>query len=145
MSISMLKGIHRRMLGISKDDQVIAPYGFAAGGDGKPAVVFPGPDTVAVFDDFNTRQLFGINDTGTGVVGNLDHHKGLYFRWIATDTGNDVKLLDTGGVNGVLRIGPVNDGTQTPAGTNTSLVGYTTGAGGPFWSAPLWGAPQMSR
>lgn len=127
MSKQMLKGIHRRALGLSVDDQVMAPSGVIAGGDGKPTIFFHGPDTVAVFDDFNARPFIGINDTGVGVVGRVNHHEGLHFRWIGTDTGNDTKLLDTGGVNGVIRIGPINDGTQTAAGTNTSLVGYTAG------------------
>src|SRR3990167_11077904 len=115
-SHTMLKALHRRAVGLTPDDQVIAPSGLVAGGDGRPVIVFPAPDTVAVFDDFLARPNVGINDTGVGVVGRVNHHAGRYFRWIGTDTGNDTKLLDTGGVNGVLRIGPVNDRTQTPAG-----------------------------
>jgi hypothetical protein len=53
MSMSMLKGIHRRMLGIGVRDEVIARSGFVAGGEDRPAIVLPGnPDTVAQFDDF---------------------------------------------------------------------------------------------
>jgi hypothetical protein len=52
MSRDVLKGVHRRALGIGHDNEVIAQQGFAAGGDGKPAILFPSPDTVAVFDDF---------------------------------------------------------------------------------------------
>lgn len=53
MSMSILKGIHRRMLGIGVRDEVIARSGFVAGGDDRPAIVLPGnPDTVAFFDDF---------------------------------------------------------------------------------------------
>jgi len=53
MSMSILKGIHRRMLGIGVRDEVIARSGFVAGGEDRPAIVLPGnPDTVAFFDDF---------------------------------------------------------------------------------------------
>lgn len=53
MSMNMLKGIHRRMLGIGNRDEVIARSGFVAGGEDRPAIVLPGnPDTVALFDDF---------------------------------------------------------------------------------------------
>jgi hypothetical protein len=53
MSISILKGIHRRMLGIGVRDEVISRAGFVAGGEDRPSIVLPGnPDTVALFDDF---------------------------------------------------------------------------------------------
>jgi hypothetical protein len=53
MSMSMLKGLHRRMLGIGVRDEVIARSGFVSGGEDRPAIVLPGnPDTVAYFDDF---------------------------------------------------------------------------------------------
>lgn len=140
MSVSKQVSLHGKRAFISKDDQIVGRNGFVAGGDDKPAIVYPSPDTVAVFDDFHGRLLFGINDTGTGVVGNLHHYRGPHFRWIGTDTGNDVKLRDTGAVNGVVRIGAVNDGTQTAAGTNTSLVGYTTA-----WKANMGPGGQSGR
>jgi hypothetical protein len=75
MSMSMLKGIHRRFLGITRDDQVIARSGFVAGGEDRPAIVLPGaPDTVAQFDDFlgdliADEWAFAKADTGlTGLV-----------------------------------------------------------------------------
>lgn len=52
MSISMLKGIHRRHLGISHDNETVAKDGLITGGDDKPSIVFPSPDRVAIFDDF---------------------------------------------------------------------------------------------
>jgi hypothetical protein len=53
MSMSILKGIHRRMFGIGVRDEVIARSGFVAGGEDRPAIVLPGnPDVVAQFDDF---------------------------------------------------------------------------------------------
>lgn len=52
MSKDMLKGIHRRHLGVGYNDQVMAPDGLETGGDGKPTIVFPAHNTVALFDDF---------------------------------------------------------------------------------------------
>lgn len=53
MSISMLKGLHRRALGLTLRDEVLGRAGFVSGGDDRPAIVLPGnPDTVASFDDF---------------------------------------------------------------------------------------------
>lgn len=96
MSIAMLKGVHRRTLGISHDDKVMAREGFIAGGDGKPAIVFPSPDTVAVFDDF---------------LGDL-----VADEWnvVEGDTGNSGAIV--AGVNGVLRLQLSLTGTMTPAG-----------------------------
>ena len=81
MSKTMLKGVHRRALGISNDDEVMAPSGFVAGGDGKPSVVLPSHDTVALFDDFlgdlvgdewayveGDTGYNGVIQTGTGGV-----------------------------------------------------------------------------
>lgn len=96
MSVSMLKGVHRRALGISKDDQVMAPSGFVAGGDGKPAIVGPAPDTVAYFEDF-------LGDT---VAGELNYFEG--------DTGASGTLL--AGTNGIFRILLSASGAMTPAG-----------------------------
>lgn len=61
MTMAILKGLHRRALGITHENQVIARSGFVAGGEDKPAILFPAPDTVAIFEDF-IGQLAG--DTG---------------------------------------------------------------------------------
>jgi hypothetical protein len=111
----MLKGIHRRALGLTNDDQVLAPYGFVAGGDGKPAVVMPGaPDTTAIFDDFYASvgaDLLG--DTGTA---------GQYFITRKGDTGTTG--LITAGTNGVFRFTPSQSTTTTTvAGTTFGMVG----------------------
>lgn len=95
MSISWLKGIHRRMLGISVHDQIMAKNGYVAGGDNKPAIVLPGnPDTVAIWDDFlgDTGKDFRLNQYDWRV---LDGDTG-------TDTGSNVKLQAA--TSGVLRI-----------------------------------------
>lgn len=71
MGFSVLKGMHRRALGITPDDQVAARSGFVAGGDDRPSIPFPAPDTVALFDDFlgdviADQWAFVHGDTGTG-------------------------------------------------------------------------------
>lgn len=113
MSMSVLKGIHRRMLGITKDDQVIARSGFVAGGSDRPAVVFPGPDTVALMEDF-----IGYSDTGVTTRYNDIWAVGF------TDTG---QALPASGVtpltNGVFRMTSSATSAQTPEGGVQSLNG----------------------
>jgi hypothetical protein len=115
MSISTLKGIHRRALGISKDDQILANSGFVAGGDGKPAIVMPGnPDYTAIFDDFYTGVGADLNgDTGTA---------GQNFITRKGDTGTTGLIV--AGTNGVFRFTP-SQTTTTPtvAGTTFGMVG----------------------
>jgi hypothetical protein len=114
MSISILKGLHRRVFGISKDDQIVASAGYVAGGDGKPAIVFPAPDTVALHDDFLT-DLSGTSAVDTGAAG-------LYFLAKCTDTG--VKGALANATNGVFRITPtVTFTTATPTAASKSIVG----------------------
>lgn len=96
MSINILKGLHRRVLGLSKDDQTVSKNGFVAGGDGTPAIVLPGnPDTVAIFDDF-------VGDTGRPFRANTDP----YWRAIDGDTGTDTgsNIVQVPGTSGILRL-----------------------------------------
>ena len=65
MSKDILKALFRRAISIGFNagkptsygtrprGQIIMPGGFEAGGDGRPTIVYPGPDTVAIFDDFH--------------------------------------------------------------------------------------------
>jgi hypothetical protein len=124
MSKSMLKGIHRRALGLTNDDQVLAPYGFVAGGDGKPAVVMPGaPDTTAIFDDFYTGVGADLNgDTGTA---------GQHFITRKGDTGTTGVIV--AGTNGVFRF------TASQTAATPSVAGTTFGMVGP---ALAWKANQ---
>jgi hypothetical protein len=108
MSMEILKGLHRLALGLTRDDQVVGRGGFVAGGSGKPVIVLPAPDTVAVFDDF----------LGDLVAG----------EWIAgtSDTGQSASVLATSAVsatNGVYRMTSSATSTQTPAGGAQSLNG----------------------
>jgi hypothetical protein len=123
MTVTKQVSLHGKRAFLSKEDILVGRGGIAAGGDDKPTIVLPGaPDTVAVFDDFHASL---VGDTGNiGDTGNVSAHQGgLYLLAVGTDTGNEIKLQNS--TNGVIRLGPVTDGTQTPAGTNTSLVGRT--------------------
>src|SRR5262245_24402049 len=59
MSREILKGVHRRALGIGHSHKIMARDGLEIGGSGRPSVVLPGPDVTAIFDDFH-----GVADTG---------------------------------------------------------------------------------
>jgi len=106
--MSVLKGLHRRALGLSKDGETMSRAGFVAGGEDKPVIVFPGPDTVAIFDDFlgdlvGDEWIAGSSDTGQ-----------------ATGTG----VLATSAVsatNGIYRMTSSASSTQTPAGGAQSI------------------------
>lgn len=111
MSMNLLKSLGlRRDAGLSKDGQMMARNGFVAGGEGKPVIVMPGPDTVAVFDDFlgdlvGDEWIVGSSDTGQ-----------------AANTG----VLATSAVsatNGVYRMTSSASSTQTPAGGAQSING----------------------
>lgn len=119
MSMNLLKSLGlRRDAGLTKDGQIMARNGFVAGGEGKPVIVFPGADTVAIFDDFlgdlvADEWIAGSSDTGQ-----------------ATNTG----VLGTSAVsatNGIYRMTSSASSTQTPAGGAQSING-----------APNWKANQ---
>lgn len=114
MSLSILKGLHRRALGIANGDQIIAPQGYVSGGDGKPALYHPSPDTVALFDDFLTGNLTGtVSDTGLA---------GLHFSAKCTDTGVKGAMVD--GTSGVFRITSSETiTTVTPVACSKSIIG----------------------
>ncbi len=105
MSMSMLKGIHRRMLGIGVRDEVIARSGFVSGGEDRPAIVLPGnPDTVAYFDDFLgdlVADEWAVVKSDTGISGGA----------IANIT------------NGVLRL----SGSETQPVTSEGAIALTQG------------------
>lgn len=121
MSISILKGIHRRMLGISQDDQVVARSGFVAGGEDRPAIVLPGsPDHVAVFDDF---------------LGDL---VGDEWAFVEGDTGYTGAIQT--GTNGVFRI----LGSETQAVAPDTAAAALTGGLVKNWKANQ-GGPKAGR
>lgn len=108
MSMNFLKGLHKRFVGVSRDDQVVARSGFVAGGEGKPVIVLPAPDTVAIFDDFlgdvvADEWIAGSSDTGQ-----------------ATGTGV-IATSAVGFTNGAYRLQSSASSTQTPAGGAQSI------------------------
>jgi hypothetical protein len=116
MSKEMLKGIHRRALGISAEDQVLAPFGFIAGGDGKPAVQIADGLTVALFQDF-----LGPSDTGVPT-------KYADIWSIGTsDTGQAVPASAAVAItNGAFRLTSSATSTQTPEGGVQCISGPVT-------------------
>jgi hypothetical protein len=109
MTFSILKGIHRRALGLGNDGEVVARKGFVAGGDDKPAIVFPAPDTAARFDDF------------LGVVTSSVHNG-----WVmGGDTGQLAQSISgnsvSGFTNGVFNLTSSASVTQTPVGGSQSI------------------------
>jgi hypothetical protein len=114
MSINILKGLHRRALGLSPDDQVVGQAGFVAGGDGKPAIVLPGaPDTVAYFDDFLgdlVRDEWNYVEGDTGSSGAIQAATNGVFRLLGSSTDAaapaSVRALNSGALNWKADQGP---------------------------------------
>ena len=120
MTMSILKGIHRRALGLGKDSEVMARGGFIAGGEDKPVIVFPGPDTVAVFDDFIGTTLDAPGDTGD------IHYRYGAFTIGFSDTGQVIPQQGPSApashfTNGVFRLTSSATSVQTPVGGAQSL------------------------
>lgn len=119
MTMNILKGLHRRALGLAKDGEVMARAGIVAGGEDKPVITFPGPDTVAVWEDFIGAQA---GDTGALV---LRYGTQLIIGW--SDTGQvipaqgPVQAVAGHLTNGVFRMTSSASSTQTPVGGAQSL------------------------
>lgn len=121
MSMNMLKGIHRRMLGISRDDQVVARSGFVAGGEDRPAIVLPGcPDHVAQFDDF---------------LGDL-----IADEWAIAEADTGYTTAISTGTNGVFRI----QGSETQLVAPDTASAALTGGLVKNWKANQ-GGPKAGR
>ena len=97
MSRTMLKGLLRKALGVSVNDDIIAPSGFSTGGDGRPTITVPSWNRMSFFDDFE-GIYFG--DTGSG---------GPYYYVHGADSGADgsIQLL-SGGTSAVRLTAPAN-------------------------------------
>lgn len=123
MTGSILKGIHRRALGLFKDGQVMARHGYLAGGEDKPLITLPGnPDTVAIFEDFIGMQ-FVFGDTGDS---NYITTYGTQFIIGRSDTGQLVPAQGpstpaTAFANGVFRLTSSASSGQTPVDGAQSL------------------------
>ena len=117
MTVKKQVSLHGKRAFVTKDDQIAGRNGFVAGGEEKPSIVYPSPDTVAIFDDF----AVGLNQAlDTGVpIGNAN-----VFRQVTGDTG--AGSLPVAGANGIFRL------------YNTQSVAPTfTGAGGKGISGAL--------
>jgi hypothetical protein len=126
MSKDMLKGIHRRHLGVTHDEEVIAPKGYVAGGDGKPAIRYPSPEYVAIFEDFQFSPGAGLgagSDTGTTPIAIGVNDTGLAGLNFITRKG-DVAIAGAivAGANGVFRFTHANVSTDTVAGSSAGFV-----------------------
>lgn len=106
MTISILKGLHRRALGLSKDGELMARRGFISGGEDKPVIAFPGPDTVSLFQDF-----MGPSDTGAPT-----RYAEIWAIGVS-DTGQSIPPSAAVQItNGAFRLTSSATSTQTPEG-----------------------------
>lgn len=117
MSVGKYRNIAGKQAWVSKDGQLAGQNGFVAGGDESPAIVYPSPDTVSLFDDFHVQR--GTIDGDTGVAG-------LYFDRRAGDTGGTGTVV-SGATNGVYRItmSATLDGNSSAATPNGTATGIT--------------------
>lgn len=94
MTIDKQVSLHGKRAFITNDDRLAGRNGFVAGGDDKPAIVYPSPDTVAVFEDF-TGPGNQAADTGVPL------HQG-FVRRVAGDTGHHATTI--AGASGVFQL-----------------------------------------
>lgn len=110
MTRSVLKGVHRRALGIGVDNEVMSQKGFFAGGDGEPGFLLPSHAYVSAFDDF-------VGDTGAPSL----------FTFVENDTGGGAfSGVTTSATNGVFRITAVggDGGRALQSDNNAAITGH---------------------
>jgi hypothetical protein len=112
--------LHGRRVGVSPDDQVVAKGGFVAGGGEKISIVFPSPDTVAVFEDFLGHQKL---DTG-----------GFWRPVLGTDSGASSQAVGVvGGLHGgAASVKCANGFTLAAGGSGAATVNALVGTGRNF-------------
>lgn len=122
MSKSMLKGLHRRHVGITNDEELMATKGYVAGGDGKPAIRYPSPDYVALFEDFQFSPGAGLGSNDTGIDASIldTGMAGLNFITRKGDVAITGAIVAS--TNGVFRFTHANVGTDTVAGASAGFV-----------------------
>lgn len=119
MTMSFLKGLHRRTLGINHEGQVMSRPGFASGGeDGRAVFHHSSPTTVVMFEDF-------IGLTG-GDTGELSTRYGTQLIIGFSDTGQIVPRQGPSGpaatfTNGVFRMTSSATSAQDPVAGCQSL------------------------
>lgn len=110
MSRNVLKGLHRRALGVGNDNEVMAQKGFFAGGDGEPGFLLPSHEYVTAFEDF-------VGDTGAPGM----------FTYVENDTGAGAFTgVTTSATNGVYRITAVggDGGRALTSDNNAAITGH---------------------
>ncbi len=121
MSLQKQVGIHGGRVFLTSDDILVAKSGLCVGGDGGPSVVYGGPDTVAIFEDFLSKSVSGFGDTGFSKT----HESGPYFQVVTADTGRNAALQQNFS-SGVLRLNPDGSGNfTTPAASVMAIVGHS--------------------
>lgn len=98
-----LKSIFGRNVGLTAEEELLSRGGFVAGGQGRPAFIYAGPDRVSMFDDF---------------LGDV-----LADEWTASfsDTGQAAGITQL--TNGVYRMTSSATSTQTPNGGAQNISG----------------------
>lgn len=104
MTIDILKSLFGRHLGITRDYQLVSRGGVVSGGYDRPSIVFPGPDTVAIYDDFLGDLVADEWNAATG-----------------SDTGSHKSAAITAATNGVLRV--TSGAAYADSGAGISLNG----------------------
>lgn len=109
--------IHGRRLGMTREDQLVSKGGFAAGGDERPTIVFPSPDTIASFEDFLGHQKL---DTG-----------GFWRPVLGTDSGGSSQAVGvaTGLHGGVASVKCANSFTLAAGGSGAATVNALVATG----------------
>lgn len=116
MTVNKQVSLHGKRAFITKDDQVAARNGFVAGGDDKPSIVFPSPDTVAQFDDFLgdvVADQWNVveGDTGAGSASAIQAGTNGIFRLystagVATPASGEGQAINSGALNWKANQGP---------------------------------------
>ncbi len=136
MSLTKQIGLHGGRVFLTDDDILVAKSGLAVGGDGTPSVVYGGPDTVAIFEDFLSSTSNTYSDTGF----TAGHDAGTFFRVTTADTGRG-SALQQNFAGGVLRLNHQNTGVVTTAALSViAVVGHTAA-----WKANMGSGAHAGR
>lgn len=119
MSVTKQKSLWGKKAFITPEDRLAARNGIVGGGDDKPSIFFPSPDTTVLWTDFHGDDQTG-DDTGKPIYGGP-------LRRLVGDTGHvDDKVAGGGGVFRIL---------STPSATaaKASTAGRAIGGSGLDW------------
>ena len=118
MTLKKQVSLHGDRAYISTEDMLVGKGGLATGGEGKPAIIYPSADVVAIFDDFLSSRLLNVGafDTGKNIGA------GLYFQSVAGDSGAAGGVVASGGAGGVYRITTTASGAGDATGATAGIV-----------------------